>query len=482
MNFSNSYLQLGEPFYESVAPTPVDDPKLLLWNEPVAAELGIELDPDADAGYLAEVFSGNRTAPGSSPVALAYAGHQFGHFVPQLGDGRAHLLGELTDANGIAQDIQLKGSGRTRFSRGGDGRCGLGPAVREYIMSEALHAMGVPTARSLAVVLTGESVLRQTAQPGAVVTRVATSHLRVGTLQYFAARDQQEQVQALADYAIERHYPGLQDNGPNRFLGLLEQVLDRQVRLVTEWMRIGFIHGVMNTDNTALSGQTIDYGPCAMMNAFDPATVYSSIDTQGRYAFGNQPAIAQWNMARLAECLLPLVDPDPKAAADRLNPILQSFADKFRHSWYSMMGRKLGIDDFADSDQALVDDLLELMKTHELDYTNTFRKLAQAADSEDEIPASELTDWIPAWRKRVSGQEGGIEAAQRLMAKTNPAVIPRNHHVEAVLADCAQSRAGSCVEPFLGVLRAPYDPGPEASRYQDPPADGDRGYQTFCGT
>lgn len=482
MQFTQAYEQLDDRFYEPIAPKPVKAPDLVLWNAALAARLGIDRSPDDDATYLAQVFSGNRPAPGAKPVALAYAGHQFGHFVPQLGDGRAHLLGELTDLDGTAQEIQLKGSGPTRFSRGGDGRCGLGPAVREYLMSEALHALGVPTTRSLAVVTTGETVVRQEPQPGAVVTRVAASHLRVGTLQYFAARGQVDAVKTLCDFAIDRHYPDLEDTGPDRYLAFLDAVMGRQVRLVTEWLRIGFIHGVMNTDNTALSGQTIDYGPCAMMNAYDPATVFSSIDHQGRYAFGNQPRIAQWNMARLAECLVPLVDEDPDAAVERLNPVLEGFVDRIRDAWLAMMGRKLGLSDSRPADEALINDLLGILRDRELDYTVSFQKLAEALDDGPEDLDDALQPWLPTWQERVREQAGGEARALEIMADANPVVIPRNHHVEAVIADCVESCDGACVEPFLTVLRSPFQRGPHTSRYEDPPPGGDGDYMTFCGT
>jgi len=312
MMFSNSYTQLGETFFQKIKPTPVSDPALFLWNDELAETLPVAKHLSADFEEMANVFSGNKILSGSEPIALAYAGHQFGNFVAQLGDGRAHLLGEVIDTKGVRKDIQLKGSGPTTFSRNGDGRCALGPAIREFIMGESMHALGVTTSRSLAVTTTGEQVYRETIQPGAVVTRIASSHLRVGTFEYFAARDNYQAVETLSDYAIERHYPDLNEAGNQRFELLLSSVIEKQIQLIVEWLRVGFIHGVMNTDNTTIAGETIDYGPCAMLGIYDPKTVFSSIDRQGRYAFGNQPTIAQWNMARFAETLLPLVSSDEK--------------------------------------------------------------------------------------------------------------------------------------------------------------------------
>ena len=482
MRFTHSLAQLPDDSYQSIAPTPAPAPRLLLWNRQLAHDLGIDADRDHDADRLARTFAGNELPPGASPVALAYAGHQFGHFVPQLGDGRAHLIGELSDRSGKRLDIQLKGSGPTRYSRGGDGRCALGPAIREYLMSEALHALGVPTTRCLAVVTTGETVHRESPLPGAVVTRVAASHLRVGTLQYFAARGDVAGVRRLCDFAIQRHDPDIDPAGPDRYLALFERVMARQVALVIDWMRIGFVHGVMNTDNTALSGQTIDYGPCAMMNAYEPQTVFSSIDHQGRYAFGNQPRIAHWNMARLAECLVPLIDEDADRAVERLNSVLGTFADRFQQSWRRMMGGKLGLVDFRDSDATLVQDLLDRMLEDELDYTLTFQQLARALHGDASLLDSALQNWLELWRARVEDQPGGIGSALELMARNNPVVIPRNHHVEAVLAQCVGTGDGTPAERFLQVLRSPYSISPATADYQDPPAGGDCGYRTFCGT
>ncbi|MCG8610256.1 MAG: YdiU family protein, partial [Pseudomonadales bacterium] len=355
MEFQNSYLDLGEGFYQTADPEPVRSPELFLWNHGLAQSLNIAAVNDADESVRAQFFSGNAKLPGARPIALAYAGHQFGHFNPQLGDGRAHLLGDVSDGTFPGQDIQLKGSGKTAFSRGGDGRCALGPAIREFVMSEAMAALGVPTTRCLAVVTTGETVYRETPLPGAVVTRVAASHLRVGSFEYFAARNQYDSVRKLCDYAIRKHYPELDDlEGAERYLAFLAAAVEKQVRLVCEWMRVGFIHGVMNTDNTAISGETIDFGPCAMMGAYSPNTVFSSIDTQGRYRFGHQPNIAQWNLARLAETLIPLVDDDGNRAIEKITPIVMAYTDQFQQAYWNMIAQKYGLRECTEDDIALL--------------------------------------------------------------------------------------------------------------------------------
>ncbi|MES9926777.1 MAG: protein adenylyltransferase SelO family protein, partial [Candidatus Thiodiazotropha sp. 6PDIVS] len=353
MEFSNSYTALGTAFYKSVPPEPVKDPRLFLWNGQLAEDLQLGEIGDPPSEQLVYALSGNSILPGSEPIALAYAGHQFGNFVPQLGDGRAHLLGEIVDRAGEWRDVQLKGSGPTPFSRSGDGRYALGPAIREFIMGEAMHAMGIPTTRSLAVTTSSEIVFRETAQQGAVLTRIAASHLRVGSFEYFAARQNHQALEQLCDYAIHRHYPELQEHDNQRFILLLEKVMKRQIDLVVEWMRVGFIHGVMNTDNTAISGETIDYGPCAMMGTYNPNTVFSSIDRQGRYAFGNQPSMAQWNMARFAEAILPVIDDDEKKAIEKASDCLALFPGLFKDSYYQMMARKIGISQIKSSDQTL---------------------------------------------------------------------------------------------------------------------------------
>tara|TARA_B100000959_G_scaffold285739_1_gene361510 strand:+ start:1231 stop:2685 length:1455 start_codon:yes stop_codon:yes gene_type:complete len=484
MIFSNTYACLDEFFREKTRPTPVQDPQLFLWNSSLAEQLMIPNELKNDSVALAQVFSGNHILPGSEPIATAYAGHQFGHFAPQLGDGRAHLLGEVSDRFGQRWDIQLKGSGCTLFSRGGDGRCAAGPAVREFIMSEAMKALGVPTTRCLAVVTTGEPVFRETTLPGAVVTRVASSHLRIGTFQFFAAKGDHQALKTLCDYTIERHYPELQAEGPNKYLLFLDKVMDRLIKLVVEWMRVGFIHGVMNTDNIALSGETIDYGPCAMMGIYNPDTVYSSIDTEGRYSFGNQPEIMQWNIARLAECLLSLIDANKNKAIDEVGTIIEAFPVRFKEIYLKMMGKKLGLTSFQKEDQKLLFSVLDRLKERKLDYTVTFDLLGKSLMSE--LVASqmknELEECFDLWQKRINEQHTSSEEIQKLMRQYNPVVIPRNHHVEAVIQECEQTGNVMLAKKFLQVLRSPYEELTQTSQYQDPPSDSDEHYETFCGT
>ena len=484
MNFSNTYTCLDEIFYEKTRPTPVRNPRLFLWNSSMAEQLMIPNELKHDSVALAQAFSGNQILPGSEPIATAYAGHQFGHFAPQLGDGRAHLLGEVFDQFGQRWDIQLKGSGRTLFSRGGDGRCALGPAVREFIMSEAMKALGVPTTRCLAVVTTGEPVFRDTTLPGAVVTRLASSHLRIGTFQLFAARGDHQALKTLCDYTIERHYPELQEEGANKYLLFVDKVIERLIRLVVEWMRVGFIHGVMNTDNISLCGETIDYGPCAMMGIYDPETVYSSIDTQGRYAFGNQPDIMQWNIARLAECLLPLINADKNKAIDKVEAIITEFPVRFKQVYMKMMGKKLGLTSFQQEDQKLLFSVLDQLKKRRMDYTVTFDLLTKSLMSEVAVSQmkNELEECFDLWQKRINEQAATSQEVQELMRQYNPVVIPRNHHVEAVIQECEQTGKVTLAEKFLQVLRSPYEELAQTSQYQDPPSNGDEDYETFCGT
>lgn len=484
MELSNTYSQANPEFSQASQPTTVQNPQLFLWNIKLAKQLKIPEKLASKPQNLAAIFSGNQILAGSEPVATAYAGHQFGHFVPQLGDGRAHLLGDLSDLSGQKWDVQLKGSGPTPFSRGGDGRCGLGPAVREYIMSEALFALGVPTTRCLAVVISGEQIFRETPIPGAIVTRVAASHLRVGTFQYFAAQGKHEIIQDLCDFAIQRHYPQLMGHGSNRYIALLAAVIQKQIELVVHWLRVGFIHGVMNTDNTTLSGETIDYGPCAMMNVYDPQTVYSSIDTQGRYAYGNQAAIAQWNMARLAECLLPLIDDDQTKAISQLEPIITDYSNQFEQAYHKMMGHKLGLKRFKAQDEKLLSAFLDLLIQNKMDYTNTFDMLTNSLQSSTETQKakSQLGDWYEQWRQRLTQQNSSLEHTHQMMRENNPILIPRNHHMEAVLKQSLNTGQASAAEQFLKVLRSPYTLLPESADYQSPPADADQYYQTFCGT
>jgi len=484
LNFINSYAKLDGVFYEKIRPAPVRDPQLFLWNSTLAKQLMISDELKNDSHTLAQVFSGNQILPGSEPIATAYAGHQFGGFVPQLGDGRAHLLGEVLDQFGQRLDIQLKGSGRTSFSRGGDGRCALGPAVREFIMSEAMKALGIATTRSLAVVTTGETVFRETQVPGAVVTRVASSHIRIGTFQYFAARGDLQSLKTLCNYTIKRHYPELITEGQNQYVMLIDKFIEKQIQLVVDWMRVGFIHGVMNTDNITLSGETIDYGPCAMMGIYDPETVYSSIDTMGRYAFGNQPSILHWNIARFAECLLTLINPDTKKALDQVNPMISEFPGRFEKEYTKMMKKKLGLISFNQEDKKLIDTVLNRLKEKRLDYTLTFDHLTKSLTSEDSasLMHSKLEECFDLWQKRLSEQDVVTLEVQELMRQNNSVVIPRNHHVEEVIKDCVQTGKAASAEKLLQVLRSPYEVLPQTNEYQDLPKDGDKNYKTFCGT
>ena len=482
MKFSNSYIHLGDLFFERIQPQPVSQPEVFLWNEPLADEL--QIAENLVFEELAQIFSGNRLLSGSEPLALAYAGHQFGNFVPQLGDGRAHLLGEVIDHNGKRKDIQLKGSGQTRFSRNGDGRCAFGPAIREFIMSEAMHALGIPTTRSLAVTTTGETVFRETPQPGAVVTRVASSHLRVGTFEYFAAQRNYQAVTQLCDYTIDRHYPALKEAGEQRFEALLKAVISRQTRLVVEWLRVGFIHGVMNTDNTSIAGETIDYGPCAMLGVYDHNTVYSSIDVQGRYAFGNQPTIAQWNMARFAETLLPLIHPDEEKSVEIATRLVDGFSEEFQQRYIKMMAAKTGFTNPDEQDYQLVSEFQKLLEDKQLDYTITFNDLTHSLSSEQaENQMRDITgEWYSRWLNRIDESSQDRSDVQNRMQQVNPVVIPRNHHVENIINTCIQSGSSEAAVEFIEVLKSPYAETITTRLYQDAPTNGDRGYKTFCGT
>jgi serine/tyrosine/threonine adenylyltransferase len=484
-DFDNSFARLPERMFERQAPLPVASPRLVAFNAALARELAMA---EASDGEYAAILSGNVVPPGAEPIALAYAGHQFGQFVPQLGDGRAILLGEVLDARGRRRDIQLKGSGVTPFSRGGDGRAALGPVLREYLVSEAMHALGVPTTRALAAVTTGEPVFRDEPLPGAVITRVAASHIRIGTFQYFAARRDTEALRALRDHVIARHYPELAAaHAPEA--ALLEAVVAAQAALVARWLQVGFIHGVMNTDNTAVSGETIDYGPCAFMDAYDPATVFSYIDRRGRYAFGNQPGIAQWNLARLAEALLPLADDGPEAAVERLRPLVEEFMGHFRRHWLAGMRAKLGLAGEEQGDAELVQDLLDAMQAGGLDYTLTFRQLCDAAEAAGDaggdatLPGLEtLGEWQRNWRARLARDAQPPARRAAAMRAVNPAIIPRNHQVEAVLAAAVRESDLAPFEALLEVLRRPFDRDLEGSAYAAPPAAPDPGYRTYCGT
>ncbi len=479
--FDTTYARLPERFWERPRLQPVKAPRLLLLNRPLAAELG--LDPDwlaSDAGVA--MLAGNEMPESAAGIALAYAGHQFGHFNPQLGDGRALLVGELVDAQGRRRDLQLKGSGRTRFSRGGDGRSALGPALREYLISEAMHALGIPTTRSLAVVTTGEHVVREDFQPGGIVARVASSHVRVGTFQFFAARGDTEALTLLVQSVIERTYPTLatREYPP---LALLEAVIGRQAALIADWMNVGFIHGVMNTDNMAVSGETIDFGPCAFMDAYDPGQVFSSIDHMGRYAYGNQPRIAQWNLARLAETLLPLIDPDGEKAVALATDAIGTFPQRFEAAVTTGLRRKLGLLTERDGDLALAQDLLQVMAANGADFTLAFRRLGDDPESLRELFATTggIDSWIERWRARLAEEPGREDERRETMRRANPAYTPRNHNVEAALAAAVDGDLGP-FERLHAVLSRPYDDQPDSTDLATPPAEPDPGYRTFCGT
>ena len=457
-------------------------------NDALASELGVNtqgLDPDR----LAAMFAGNVTPSGAEPIAMVYAGHQFGNFVPQLGDGRAILLGEVLDRNGKRRDVQLKGSGRTPFSRRGDGRAALGPVLREYLVSEAMHALGIPTTRALAAVSTGETVYRDRQLPGAVLTRVASSHIRVGTFQYFAARGDLEAVKRLADYVIDRHYPDARD-AERPCLALLQAVVERQALLIGRWMQVGFIHGVMNTDNMALSGETIDFGPCAFIDAYDPATAFSAIDEFGRYAYANQPTIAQWNLARFAETLLPLVDPNPERAVELASEAISAFTSRFQEHWVAGMRDKLGISSDEDCDLDLIRELLRAMHENAADFTLTFRRLCDAAaDEKADADARSLfadpsayDSWAARWRSRLVLDRLEPNARAQAMRNVNPAFIPRNHLVEQALSAAIEYEDFSRFAALLAVLSRPYEDQEAFADYAKPPQTSERVFQTFCGT
>ncbi len=479
-NFENSYKQLPGTFYSIQDPDPVRSPELAAFNGQLAESLGLNAD-SLQSKDGAEVFGGNHIPAGAEPLAQAYAGHQFGYF-NMLGDGRAVLLGEQITPEGHRVDVQLKGAGRTPYSRGGDGRASLGPMLREYIISEAMHALGIPTTRSLAVVTTGESVVRETMLPGAILTRTAASHLRVGTFQFAAQWGTKEELRELADYAIERHFPDIKDD-EERYLKLLRGVIRRQASLIAKWQLVGFIHGVMNTDNMTISGETIDYGPCAFMDAYDPATVFSSIDREGRYAYGNQPPIAGWNLTRFAETLVPLLDEDEEQAVELAQDELSAYPELYRTNWLEGMRAKLGIFDEEPEDETLIDDLLGLMKKHEADYTNTFVSLTFKKQVDGALFGNlEYTKWHERWHKRLEKQKESKEAARELMKRSNPAVIPRNHRVEEALKAAVENGDYSVMEQLLDVLAQPYAHAEEQAEYMKLPAPSDRVFRTYCGT
>lgn len=479
-NLDNSYARLPKSFFSSLSLNPVRSPKLIILNDPVATSLGLDVQTLQSNDGVA-VLAGNQIPVGSSPIAQAYAGHQFGHFT-MLGDGRALLLGEQITPLGDRVDIQLKGSGRTPYSRGGDGRAALGPMLREYIISEAMYALGIPTTRSLAVVTTGESIIRETEQPGAIMTRVAASHLRVGTFQYASKWGTVEELRALADYTLQRHFPKA-DTDENQYLFLLKEVIKRQASLIARWQLVGFIHGVMNTDNMTISGETIDYGPCAFMDAYDPATVFSSIDVRGRYAYGNQPRIAVWNLARFAETLLPLLHDNEKQAVKLAQDAVSDFNELYHRNWLVGMRAKLGILDEESQDESLIEGLLHMMHKYHADYTNTFRALTFDKQEDTALfGTAEFTEWYELWQARLGRHQEEKASSNQLMRNSNPAVIPRNHRVEEALEAAVKHGDYSVMERLLDVLSRPYAHSIEQADYSTLPAPSSCPYRTFCGT
>jgi uncharacterized protein YdiU (UPF0061 family) len=486
--FTNTYAHLPDRFFARVAPTPVAAPRLIWLNRDLALHLG--LDPDRlESPEGVEILAGKRVPDEAEPIAIAYAGHQFGHFVPQLGDGRAVLLGEVVDRDGVRRDIQLKGAGPTPFSRRGDGRAALGPVLREYVVSEAMAALGIPTTRALAAALTGETVVREDLLPGAVFTRVASSHIRVGTFQYFAARRDVEGLRVLADYVIARHYPEAA-GAEQPYRALLDGVIARQADLVAQWLLVGFIHGVMNTDNMSVAGETIDYGPCAFMDSYHPGTVYSSIDQQGRYAYGNQPRIALWNLTRLAETLLPLFSDDEEKAVAEAQSALDAFAPRFEAAYQAGLRRKLGLFTEREEDPALASDLLKAMAENEADFTLVFRRLSDAAADpaasepvrERFIDPTAFDAWAPRWRERLALEPQDGETRRAAMRAVNPAFIPRNHRVEAVIRAAVDRDDYAPFQELLTVLSKPFEDQPEFAAYAEPPQPHEQVHQTFCGT
>jgi uncharacterized protein YdiU (UPF0061 family) len=487
--FSNTYARLPERFFELVRPTPVAAPTLLYWNEQLSQSLGLERRPAADV-ELAAIFCGNQIPEGAEPLAQAYAGHQFGHFVPQLGDGRAILFGEVLAPTGRRYDVQLKGAGPTRFSRRGDGRAALGPMMRECLLGEAMHALGIPTTRALALVATGEAVQRETPIPGAVLTRVAASHVRVGTFQYFATRGDNEALRLLVDFTLERHFPEAR-GATVPALALLEQAIRTQASLISQWLQVGFIHGVMNTDNMALSGETIDYGPCAFLDVFDSNAVFSSIDRQGRYAYRQQPQIGLWNLGRLAECLLPIIDPKPERALELAQAQLDIYAPLFEALHLQALGRKLGLQSLETGDTPLIEAWLALMARARADFTLAFDALADATEIVNDAPlralmpneGAALDDWLDTWRGRLASQALPANEVRKQLRSTNPQVIPRNHQVERAIRAAEDQSDLAPFHELLRVVRSPYSLArPEDTSYREAPAPGEEVTATFCGT
>ena len=476
-NFDNTYSRLPDPFREKINPVKVKNPELVMLNKSLAEDLNLDFS-GLDQAKLSALFSGNELPNNSRSIAQAYAGHQFGHFT-MLGDGRAVLIGEHISKSNHRYDIQFKGSGKTAFSRNGDGRAALGPMLREYIISESMHFLNIPTTRSLAVAKTGEKVIRETQLEGAILTRVASSHIRVGTFQYIAARNKKGELETLFEYVIKRHYPEI-ERSKKQALDLLNVVLDKQIELVVNWMRVGFIHGVMNTDNMSIAGETIDYGPCAFMDIYDPKTVFSSIDKLGRYAYCNQPIITKWNLSRFAECLIPLIDGDQDKAIKLATEVIDTFEKKYEEKWLGMMRSKIGLADEDEKDKFLILDLLTWMHKNKVDYTNTFCHLMNFQTQNDIVyENNEFSDWKKRWQERLS-QNSSSEKYINLMRSVNPIVIPRNHIVEDALKKANQGNFEP-INNFLKILSSPYTDQKHITEYQIP-SQSDENYQTFCGT
>ena len=477
-NFDNTYYKLPEPFREKINPVKVKNPKLILLNESLAKDLNLDFS-EISQSELSAIFTGNELPKNSNSIAQAYAGHQFGHFT-MLGDGRAVLIGEHVSKNNHRYDIQFKGSGKTAFSRNGDGRAALGPMLREYIISEAMYGLKIPTTRSLAVAKTGENVIRETQLEGAILTRVASSHIRVGTFQYIAARNKKDELETLFEYVIKRHYPEI-ENSKNKALDLLKVVLNKQIDLVVNWMRVGFIHGVMNTDNMSIAGETIDYGPCAFMDIYDPKTVFSSIDKLGRYAYCNQPVITKWNLSRFAECLIPLIDKEQDTAVKLATEIIDTFEKTYEEKWLNMMRAKLGLLGTDQKDKYLILDLLTWMHQNKVDYTNTFCHLMKFKIQEDNIyEGADFINWKKRWQERLLGHDNSEEKYKNLMRSANPLLIPRNHIVENSLRNADQGNLEPLIN-FSKILNNPYSDQKDISEYQIL-SDSNESYQTFCGT
>ena len=486
VKFDNSYSCLPEEFFQRINPVSVRAPKLIIFNNNLGKHLGFDINQTND--NYAQIFSGNIIPNGASPIALSYAGHQYGNFVNQLGDGRAVLLGEVTDLNEQRYDIQLKGSGQTQFSRRGDGRSPLGPVVREYILSEAMHSLNIPTTRSLAAVSSGEQVYRDTSLPGAILTRVAKSHIRIGTFEYFASLKQLKNLKTLSDYTIDRHYPEVKSS-KNRYLSLLNAVSNKQAELIAHWMSIGFIHGVMNTDNTSITGETIDYGPCAFMDSYDPSTVFSSIDHHGRYSFGNQPHIIEWNLACFATCLIPLIDEDPSKANKQAGEIIKDVSVKINKAIMDKMRQKIGLSSEQKTTHQLLEKLLKIMLDNQSDYTLTFRYLCdvlgEKGDSkfkEQFTTQDEISKWLVEWQLCINNQGQSKEKIYQSMRLINPAFIPRNHLIERIIKAAVDHDDYSEMKALSSILSNPYKEQNVDFDYINPPEPSEKVYKTFCGT